>query len=207
MNAAPAAVLLLVSAPSGGGKTTVCAGLLAHNAGLRRAITCTTRAPRPGEADGVDYHFLAPAEFEAGVARGEFLEHALVYGHRYGTRSAAVLDLLRRGADVLLNIDVQGANSIRAAARAEPELAAALVTVFLTPPTRTELERRLRGRGSDPEDVIRRRLAAAQAEVAEAPRFDYLLVSETRESDLRRAQAIYEAERLRQARVRFAFGT
>lgn len=199
-------VLLLISAPSGGGKTTVCASMLAQNPPLRRVITCTTRPPRPGEVDGVDYHFFAMPEFERRIEAGEFLEHARVYGNRYGTLRSSVLDVLRSGLDVLLNIDVQGAASIRAAARAEPELAASLVTVFLTPATLTELEGRLRGRGSEADDVVERRLAAAPGEVAEAEHFDYLVVSGTREEDLNRVQCIYVAEQARRHRVAFCFG-
>ena len=195
-------VLLLVSAPSGGGKTTVCAGLLAANPRLKRVVTCTTRPPRPGETDGVDYHFRTPERFAA----GGFLEHANVYGNRYGTLRASVLEQLRAGWDVLLNIDVQGAASIRWAAEGEPELGAALVTLFLTPANLRELEQRLRGRGSEAEDVLLRRLEAAWREVAEAVHFDYLLVSGTRTEDLRRAQAVYDAEKIRRHRVRFEFG-
>lgn len=199
-------VLLLVSAPSGGGKTTVCTGLLAAHPGLRRVVTCTTRPPRAGEVDGVDYHFFGRGEFEARVAAGDFLEHAEVYGNRYGTLKESVRGLLRAGCDVLLNIDVQGAASVRGAAAAEAELGAALVTVFLTPATRGELEQRLRGRGSESDETLDRRLAAAADEVAQAGRFDYLVVSGTREEDLRRVTAIYEAEQVRRHRVRLEFG-
>lgn len=200
-------VLLLISAPSGGGKTTVCSGLLASNPRLRRAVTCTTRAPRPGEVDGVDYHFLTPEKFTAEVEAHGFLEHATVYGNRYGTLRSSVLVQLRAGHDVLLNIDVQGAASVRKAAEHDRELGDALATLFLTPPSLRELEARLRGRGSEAEEVLRRRLEAASWEVAEAVHFDYLLVSGTREEDLRRAQAVYDAERLRQHRVPFEFGS
>lgn len=199
-------VLLLISAPSGGGKTTVCSSMLALNPRLRRVITCTTRKPRPGEVNGVDYHFLEMPDFERGLAAGEFLESALVYGNRYGTRRSSVIDVLRQGYDVLLNIDVQGAASIRSAAAGDPELAAALVTVFLTPGTMTELEARLRGRGSESEEVVARRLAAAPGEVAESRFFQYLVVSGTREEDLRRVQSIYEAEQCRLHRVQLDFG-
>jgi len=199
-------VLLLISAPSGGGKTTVCTSMLGRNPTLRRVITCTTRPPRPGEVDGVDYYFFDMAEFERRMAAGEFLEHARVYGNRYGTLRSSVLDVLRSGLDVLLNIDVQGAASIRGAARTEPELGASLVTVFLTPATQVELEARLRGRGSEPEDVVARRLAAAPGEVSEAQHFDYLVVSGTREEDLNRVQCIYVAEQARRHRVAFSFG-
>ena len=196
-------LVLLVSAPSGGGKTTVCAALLAANAGLRRVITCTTRPPRPGERDGVDYHFFTPEEFARRVSAGEFLEHATVYGRSYGTLKASVLDLLAAGHDVLLNIDVQGAASVRRVAAADPVLARALVTVFLTPPTLAELESRLRGRGADPEEVVVHRLAEARLEAAQWGEFDYLVVSGTRTEDARRMQAIHDAERLRRSRLDF----
>mgnify|MGYP003337384567 CR=1 FL=1 len=196
----------MISAPSGGGKTTVCTSMLSRNGGLLRAITCTTRAPRPGEVDGRDYHFLSREEFGRRVEAGEFMEHAEVYGNRYGTLRASVLDVLRGGRDVLLNIDVQGAASIRRAAACDAELGGALATVFLTPGTLAELEARLRGRGSEAEDVLRRRLEAAPVEVAESVHFDYVVVSGTREEDLARVEAIYEAERCRRHRVRLDFG-
>ena len=199
-------VILLISAPSGGGKTTVCTSILSRNGGLRRAITCTTRVPRPGERDGVDYHFLTREEFESRVGRGEFIEHAEVYGNRYGTLRASVVDVLRGGDDVLLNIDVQGAASIRRVALGDAELGSALATVFLTPGTLAELEARLRGRGSEAEEVLRRRLEAAPVEVGEAVHFDYVVVSGTREEDLARVEAIYAAERCRRHRVRLDFG-
>ncbi len=199
-------ILLLISAPSGGGKTTVCAAMLGRNPRMRRVITCTTRLPRPGEVQGVDYHFLERAEFGRRVEAGEFLEHADVYGNRYGTLRSSVLEVLRGGSDVLLNIDVQGAASIRKAAAGDVELGAALVTVFLTPSTLGELERRLRGRGTDADEVVARRLAAAAGEVEEARHFDYVVVSGTREEDQARVQAVYEAEQVRRHRVRFDFG-
>lgn len=196
-----APVLLLLSAPSGAGKTTVCANLLAATPDLARAITCTTRAPRPGERAGVDYHFLTAGDFEQRVRAGEFLEHAQVYDNRYGTLKAEVLDRLRTGHDVLLNIDVQGAENVRAAARTEPEVGRALVTVFLAPPSLPELERRLVGRGQDAPETIERRLAAARRELAEAPKFDYFIRSGTMAEDLHRVQAIHQAEKLRTQRV------
>ena len=196
-------ILLLISAPSGGGKTTVCSALLGANAGLRRVVTCTTRLPRPGEQDGVDYHFFTPEDFARRAGAGEFLEHATVYGRSYGTLKSSVLDLLAAGNDVLLNIDVQGAASVRKVATSDPVLSGALVTVFLTPPTLAELESRLRGRGADAEEVVLRRLAEARAEAARWTEFDYLVVSGARADDSRRMQAIHDAERLRRSRARF----
>lgn len=196
-------IILLISAPSGGGKTTVCNGLLAANPNLRRVVTCTTRSPRAGEVNGVDYHFFSAEEFSRRLAAGEFLEHATVYDKSYGTLKSSVLDLLTAGHDVLLNIDVQGAASVRRAAATDSVFGRALATVFLTPPTLSELEARLRGRGSDSEQVVARRLAEAKAEAAQWSEFDYLVVSGTREDDARRMQAIYDAERLRKTRAEF----
>lgn len=197
-------IILLISAPSGGGKTTVCHGLLAVNPNLRRLVTCTTRLPRAGEVNGVDYNFFSPEEFAWRLAAGEFLEHATVYDKSYGTLKSSVFDLMAAGNDVLLNIDVQGAASVRRTAKADAVLGRALATVFLTPSTLSELEARLRGRGSDSEEVIARRLAEAKAEAAQWTEFDYLVVSGTREDDARRMQAIYDAERLRKTRAEFA---
>src|SRR5882672_12854486 len=126
-------LLVLISAPSGGGKTTICQQLLAAQPQMTRAVTCTTRAPREGESDGVDYYFLDAASFLKRVQAGNFLEHATVYGNSYGTLKAEVLDKLRQGRDVLLAIDVQGAAAIRKQAEEDQELKRALVTVFLTP--------------------------------------------------------------------------
>ena len=196
-------VIFLISAPSGGGKTTVCTALLAANPGLKRVITCTTRPPRAGEVDGVDYHFFEPAEFDRRVAAGEFLEYARVYEKSYGTLKSSVTDLLASGSDVLLNIDVQGAASVRRVVAGDPVLSTALVTVFLTPPTRVELERRLRGRGADAEEVIARRMTEAAVEIARWREFDYLVVSGTQADDARRMQSIYESERLRTGRAGF----
>lgn len=199
-------ILLLLSAPSGAGKTTLGDGLLRQNPRLRRVITCTTRAPRTGETDGVDYHFLSAETFSKKVQGGEFLEHATVYGRSYGTLSKSVRDLLDAGWDVLLTIDVQGAVSVRQVAESDPVLRASLVTLFLTPSSRSELTRRLQGRGTEAPEVLAARLAAASEEVAHWPSFDYLIESQTREDDLRRAQTILDAERLRRGRVQFEFG-
>ena len=199
------AILLLLSAPSGAGKTTVSQGLLEHEPRLRRVVTCTTRAPRSGERDGVDYHFLQPVDFARRIEAGHFLEHAEVYGNRYGTLKSSVLELLRQDHDVLLAIDVQGASSVRRLAARDPELRRALVTVFLTPRSRAELEARLRGRAQDSPEVIERRLATATTELAEAPHYDYLVVSRTRADDLAAMREILAAERHRQGRVEFSW--
>jgi guanylate kinase len=194
----PAApLLILISAPSGGGKTTLCQQLLPRHPEMTRAITCTTRAPRPGERDGADYYFLDPAAFARRVAEGGFLEHANVYGHSYGTPKSEVLDRLRQGRDVLLNIDVQGAATICSTAVKNSDLWRALVTVFLTPASLAELEERLRKRATDTKAVLQQRLSVARTEIAQWQNFQYLILSTTIAEDLRRMECIIEAERMR----------
>jgi len=195
-----APLLILISAPSGGGKTTLCQQLLKARPDMTRAITCTTRAPRPGEKDGVDYHFFTAEEFLKRLHAGNFLEHATVYGNSYGILKSELLGKLREGKDVLLNVDVQGAATIREQAESEPELKRALVTVFLTPTPLTALEERLKKRGADAIAVIQKRLAVAKQEIAQWKNFDYLLISGTKQEDLRRILAIIDAEKMRAAR-------
>jgi len=194
-------LLVLISAPSGGGKTTVCQQLLAARPSMTRAITCTTRPPRKGERDGVDYFFLDADSFLKRVQAGNFLEHATVYGNSYGTLKGEVLGKLRQGKDVLLNVDVQGAATIRLRAEEDPELKRALVSVFLTPPSLAVLEERLRKRGTDSQAAIQKRLGIARQEIAQWKNFDYLLISSTIGEDLGRMQAIIEAEKMRSARA------
>src|SRR5580704_10740731 len=155
-------LLILISAPSGGGKTTLVQKLLRARRDMVRAVTCTTRPPRKGEKNGVDYYFHKAEDFLRRVQAGNFLEHATVYGNSYGLLKSELLGKLRAGKDVLLNVDVQGAASIREAAQAEPELKRVLVTVFLTPTSLSEIERRLKNRGADSPEVIRKRVASAR---------------------------------------------
>jgi guanylate kinase len=194
-------LLVVISAPSGGGKTTLCQQLLAARPEMTRAITCTTRPARPGEQDGVDYYFLDAASFLGRAQAGDFLEHATVYGHRYGTLKSEVLGKLRQAKNVLLNVDVQGAATILERARENPELGRALVSVFLTPPSMAILEARLRKRGTDAAAVIQERLSLARQEIAQWKHFDYLILSASISEDRRRMLAIIEAERLRCARM------
>jgi|SRR5882672_11286385 len=194
-------LLVLISAPSGGGKTTIQQQLLSARPQMTRAVTCTTRPPREGERDGLDYYFLDAGSFLKRVQAGNFLEHATVYGNSYGILKAEVLGKLRQGKDVLLNVDVQGAATIRERALEDPELKRALVTVFLTPPSLAILEDRLRKRGTDSPATIQKRLSVARQEIAQWKNFDYLLLSTTIGEDLRRMLAVIEAEKMRSGRV------
>lgn len=193
-------LLIVISAPSGGGKTTLCDQLLARHANITRAITCTTRPPRAEERDGEHYFFLSPAAFRAQVAAGAFLEHASVYDNSYGTLNSEVLAKLDSGQHVLLNIDVQGAGSVRLAAARNPLFRGRLVSVFLTPPTLADLKARLARRNSETPEALALRLEQAGREVAEWKHFDYLIISTTIAEDLRRMESVLEAELMRQPR-------
>jgi guanylate kinase len=193
-------LLIVISAPSGGGKTTLCEQLLEHEANTVRAITCTTREPREGEKDGEDYYFMDAQTFLKRVQAGNFLEHATVYGNSYGTLKSEVLGKLRAAKDVLLSIDVQGAATIRARAEEDAELKRALLTIFLAPPSMEVLEKRLKKRGKDSAGVINKRLAVARQEVAQARNFDYVMISSSIGEDLRKMQSIIIAEKLRASR-------
>ena len=197
----PAPLLIVLSAPSGGGKTTVTQQLLARRADITRVVTCTTRAPRPGEQDGIDYYFYDHARFAKAVEADLFLEHATVFGNSYGTLKSEVLERLRANKDVILTIDVQGAESIRACAARDKELKRALVTVFLAPTSLKILEERLQKRGADSAEAIQKRLSMARQEIAHWKSFDYLLISTTIDEDFRRMEIIIDAEKMRQHRV------
>jgi guanylate kinase len=199
-------LLIVISAPSGGGKTTLCEQLLHNHPEMTRAITCTTRAPRTGEIDGKDYYFINQDQFEKRIEAGSFLEHARVFDQSYGTPKPEVLDKLRQGQDVLLNIDVQGAATVCARAAADADLRHALVTVFLTPATVRELEARLLRRGTDSPAQLAKRLSVARHEIAQWTNFQYVILSTTIAEDLRRMECIIEAERMRVGRAKFTIG-
>ena len=188
-------LLIVISAPSGCGKTTLCDNFRSALPSVKRAITCTTRAPREGEEDGEDYYFLGEDEFLARVEGGEFLENAVVHGNHYGVLKSELRARLAEGNDVLLNIDVQGAATIRERAESDPVLSEALVTIFLNPPDLSELENRLRGRGTDSEEIITQRLVIAKDEIAQSNLFDYTLTSGSREADLEQMLRIIETAR------------
>jgi guanylate kinase len=184
--------LLVLSAPSGAGKTTLARRLLERHADAVFSVSATTRAPRGAERDGVDYHFVTPARFAAWVAEGAFAEWADVHGRRYGTLRATVEAALARGQVALFDIDVQGGEQLKAAFPREA------TTVFILPPDAAELERRLRGRSTEGEEAIARRLAAAHAEVRRGLRsYEYVVVNDALEEALANIEAVAAHERLR----------
>jgi guanylate kinase len=184
-------VLLVLAGPAGSGKTTLCERLVIAERGFSRVVTATTRPLRPGEVDGKDYHFLTPAQFEKRVAAGAFFEWAWVHQqHRYGTLASAVLGPLAAGHSLVINVDVQGVDNFRRAAAASPELARALVTVFISVPT-AELRLRLAARGENPVE-IERRMETAANERREAGKFDHLIESRSREEDFAALLAILD---------------
>ena len=182
--------LFIVAAPSGAGKSTLVNALLEREPAISLSISHTTRPPRTGEEYGRHYYFVERAEFEREIEEGIFLEHAEVHGNLYGTSRKTVSGLLGQGKDVLLEIDWQGAQQVR-------KTKADCVSVFILPPSRHELERRLRGRGSDSAEVIERRLHNSREEIAHAHEFDYIIVNDRFEDALGDLQAIVRAVRLR----------
>jgi len=188
----PRGLLFIVSAPSGAGKTSLVKALVERDPGLALSVSCTTRPARAGEQDGIHYHFLDREHFEREIGEGAFLEHAEVFGNLYGTRAADVRRRLDAGQDVLLEIDWQGARQV---CERFPEA----VGLFVLPPSIEELERRLRGRGTDSDEVIARRMAQARDELAHFAEYSYLVVNDCFETALAALAAIVTAERQRLA--------
>ncbi len=183
-------LLFILSAPSGAGKTTVCEALIEKTDRVKKAITTTTRPPRPGEKDGVDYFFLSQEEFKAKLARGRFFEHALVYDYYYGSGRDYVETQLEAGYDVILVVDVQGARSIR-------ELGVEAAFVYLLPPSMSELRRRLEGRKTDSPGVIEKRFARARDELDRYRDYDYCVINDDLETAVADLEAVIRAERCR----------
>lgn len=192
-------ILCIVSGPSGSGKTTLCRALSQSDPLCDYAVSCTTRKPRTGEVDGKDYHFLSREDFEERTTRGEFLEWAEVHGNLYGTLKSAVLERISNGEDVLMDIDVQGAQLIRRIP--DPAIANSLIDVFILPPNREELEKRLSGRGTEDSDQLALRMHNALEEMRHWRDYAYTIISGTPETDLRRFTAIVEGERCRSSRL------
>jgi guanylate kinase len=187
-------LMLVLSSPSGAGKTTLSRRLLENDGNIQMSVSATTRPLRPGEVHGRDYHFLGDQEFEAWLADGKFLEHATVFGNRYGTPSHVVNDVLGSGRDVLFDIDWQGTQQLKEKKRDD------LVSIFILPPSHDELERRLRARAQDSEETVSARMAKAADEISHWPEYDYVIVNTDLEKALGDIQAILNAERLRRTR-------
>lgn len=188
-------LLLILSSPSGAGKSTLARKLMAWDPTMRFSVSATTRAPRPGEEDGREYHFRSRAEFEAMVAAGEMLEHAEVFGNFYGSPKGPVEAAMAAGRDTLFDIDWQGGQQIRNSA-----LGRDVVSIFILPPSIAELERRLQGRAQDSAEVIAGRMAKSEAEISHWAEYDYVLVNTDLERTFRELLTILEAERMRRDR-------
>ena len=191
-----APLLIILSSPSGAGKSTLARRLLAAHPGMQFSVSATTRPARPGEEDGREYFFKTREAFDQIVADGGMLEHATVFGNSYGTPRAPIEDALAEGRDVIFDVDWQGGQQIRAS-----DLAPNLVSIFILPPSIEELERRLKARGQDSEEVVARRMAQAWAEISHWPEFDYVLVNDDLEACYARVETILAAERLRRVRA------
>ena len=187
-------LLIVLSSPSGAGKSTISRMLLAADGEVEMSISATTRPKRPGERDDVDYHFVSDSEFDRLVAEGEFVEWAPVFGYRYGTPKAPVKAALKAGRDILFDIDWQGTQQLQAAMGED------LVRIFILPPSMAELERRLHARGTDSEQVIADRMARAASEISHWPEYDYVLVNRDTAECLTEVRAIVAAERLKRGR-------
>jgi guanylate kinase len=187
-------LMLVLSSPSGAGKTTLSRRLLQSDSEIVMSVSATTRPPRSNEIDGHDYFFITPEKFDSMVQAGEFLEHACVFGNKYGTPRAPVMAALAAGQDVLFDIDWQGTQQLKQQARDD------LASVFVVPPSKAELERRLRIRALDSEDVVRERMAKASDELSHWAEYDYLLMNDDIQHAMGKLEEILRVERSRRAR-------
>ena len=187
-------LLVVLSSPSGAGKTTISRLLLEADGAIQISVSATTRPMRPGEKDGRDYHFVDDAQFEAMIEAEEFAEYATVFDHRYGTPATPVREAIEQGSDILFDIDWQGARQL------QERMGADLVTIFLLPPSMGELERRLVARGTDRDSVIATRMRRAAGEIEHWAEYDYVLVNDDMDRCLGNVRAIVAAERLRRSR-------
>ena len=187
-------LMLVLSSPSGAGKSSIARALLKADSNLVSSVSGTTRAARPGETEGIDYYFATVQQFEKMKSASEFLENARVFDNFYGTPRAHVEKKLSAGKDVLFDIDWQGTQQLRENARDD------LVSIFIFPPSLDELERRLRGRAQDPDDVVRKRMARASDEMSHWPEYDYIVVNRDIDKSISQVQTILAAERMKRAR-------
>jgi guanylate kinase len=187
-------LMLVLSSPSGAGKTTLSRKLLDADSSVTMSVSATTRAPRSGEEEGKDYFFVSPSMFTQMADGGAFLEHAHVFGHQYGTPKEPVMLALARGRDVLFDIDWQGTQQLRQQAGDD------LVSIFVLPPSHAELERRLRARAQDAEDVVQTRMAKANNEISHWAEYDYVVINDDLESTLAKIRTILDAERMKRGR-------
>ena len=188
-------LMLVLSSPSGAGKTTLSRQLLSNDSGIQLSVSCTTRARRPSEKDGVDYRFIDTVSFRGMIERGEFLEHARVFDHYYGTPKAPVEAALAAGRDVLFDIDWQGTQQLEEKGRAD------LVTVFILPPSTRDLERRLITRAQDSPDIVAQRMAKAADELSHWAEYDYTIINRDIATSLMQLKSILTAERLKRDRL------
>ena len=187
-------MMLVLSSPSGAGKTSISRRLLAEETGIVMSVSATTRPPRPGEVDGKDYYFYDQETFARMIANNDFLEHATVFDNSYGTPKKPVWDALDSGQDVLFDVDWQGTRKLRESAREH------LVSVFILPPSIAELENRLKGRGQDSDEVVAGRMARAKSEMSHYEEYDYIVINDDLDASVENVKAILKAERLRKDR-------
>ncbi|MEL0106937.1 MAG: guanylate kinase [Rhodospirillaceae bacterium] len=187
--------MLVMSSPSGAGKTTIARELLGRDSEIAMSVSATTRPPRPGEVAGKDYFFVSEEEYQRMVSKGEFLEHAKVFDNYYGTPREPVEKILKSGNDVLFDVDWQGTQQLRENARDD------LVSIFVLPPSTEELSRRLTERAQDSEDVVRKRMAKASDEMSHYIEYDYIIVNHEIDESVEQVQSILEAERMKRERL------
>ncbi len=187
-------LMLVISSPSGAGKTSIVKKMLKFDPRLTMSVSVTTRPKRPGEQDGVDYHFVSKEDFEGMIEKGEILEHAVVFGHYYGTPKSFVMDTLSKGQDVVFDIDWQGTQQLSHMARTD------LVSIFILPPSVGDLEKRLTKRAQDSTDVVKYRMQSASEQISHWAEYDYVVVNEDLEKSTQQVLSILTAERLKRTR-------
>ena len=198
----PENLLMIVSGPAGSGKNTCVERLLSESPNLERVVTCTSRAPREGERNGIDYFFLSKSEFEKNIESGNFYEWAKVHGNYYGTSKKSIADAFSRGKDLVLIIDVAGAKTWKKIGEENPQIGGRLIFTFIVPPSEEELRKRLRGRGTETNEQIEVRMKTAVFEMGEADKFENKIFSKTREDDFLALKKIYETSTVEISKVK-----